>query len=194
MGRIFSLLLNPAVWQRNGFFSLFAFWDGEIHFFGTILGFLLIMWWDLHKKKMNFLEWVDAGIIPFLFGFLIVDIAGFLTGAVYGTATTLPWGVQYETFGVDILKPVHPVTLYAFFLHLWLWYWISKREKTWERFSGKLALQAGFWFLLTHIFLQFFRGDPTVLIFPFFRIEQIFYLMALIFLIVWDRFHKRYLF
>lgn len=182
VGRIFVLLFDPSIFVRNGLFSFFAFWDGEMHFLGTMFGFIALMWRDLHKSNKAFFQWTDAAMVPLFLGFMIADIGGFLTGAIYGTETALPWGVQYETFGVDILTPVHPVTLYAFLIHLWIWWYLRKREATWERFSGRMTIKAAFFFFGADLLLQFFRGDSTFMVFDFIRAEIILDVCVLAFL------------
>ena len=175
VGRLLTLLLDPGIVDRNGFFSLFTFWDGEVHFYGTMLGFLLMLWWDLRREKedTNFLRWIDAGIEPLLLGILVMDWAGFLTGSVYGNETALPWGVQYETFGVNILTPVHPVTIYAFLAHLWIYRWIKSHAHAFERTPGKLSLQFAVLYFFADFLLHFFRGDETTMLFEVVRVEQL---------------------
>ncbi len=174
MGRIFALLLDFEIVQRGGGISFFAFWDGGIHFLGVILGFLASLWWYCRRAKESFWKWVDTGIVSFLLGILMVDIAGFLTGAIYGRETIMPWGVQYQTFGVDILTPVHPVTLYAFFLHFLLLVWVRKRGIRLLNLPGQLTVQTGILFFLSDIILQSFRGDSIFLFWEIIRIEQVF--------------------
>ncbi|MDH3324994.1 MAG: prolipoprotein diacylglyceryl transferase, partial [Candidatus Peregrinibacteria bacterium] len=138
LGRIFILILYPEIFSRNGIFSFFAFWDGEVHFLGSLLGFLLVAYFDLRAHDKSFFKWLDAGIPSILVGVFIVDIAGFFTGAVYGNETSLFWGVQYETSGVDILNPVHPVTIYAAILHFLIFRWTKLYQKAFSRIPGKL--------------------------------------------------------
>lgn len=191
VGRLFAIALDPEIIARHGMFSLFAVWDGEVHFFGTMLGGLAMAAWDLRAHQFKFWRWLDAGMSSILIGVLIADLAGFLTGAVYGTETVMPWGVQYETFGVDILSPVHPVTLYAFVVHLWLLRWVAKSFSVFERTPGRLSKLAILYFFAAVFILQFFRGDATLMVFDLFRIEQIFAL-ATVAACAWGlRFSKR---
>lgn len=190
LGRIFAIILNWGIIERNGIFSFFAFWDGELNFIGMSLGMIGMMYYELQKRKMDFIRWIDAAITPFLFGVLILDIAAFLTGALYGRETTMPWGIQYETFSVDILSPVHPVTIYAFLLHLPLYFWAKRYVHVYERLRGRLAIRAGIFFFLIDLFLQFFRGDPTLYILGTIRIEVLFDILILIFLFSWGHKNK----
>lgn len=160
LGRLLAVLLEPGIFERFGFMSFFAFWDGEINFWGGLLGFLLTMYLDLKKESKAMGPWLDVGMLPLLLAAMIADWAAFLTGKIYGTETSLPWGVQYETFGVEILNPVHPVTLYAFAAHLILWWWVKEHETKWQKSPGVLSLKTLLYFLVIDFGLQFLRGNP----------------------------------
>ncbi len=186
-GRIFALLFEPSIVLQHGIFSFFAFWDGTVHFWGVMLGFLGTMWWTLKDQKIPFIKWIDQMVFPVFIGLLLIDIAAFLTGAVYGRETILPWGIQYETFGVDILKPTHPVSIYAFIAHLIAYSWIRRHLFFTDRFPGKLVFIGGVSFFVIDFILQFFRGDSTLELFGVVRIEQLFDFLALIFFYLWHK-------
>ena len=145
------------------------------------------MWFTFRKYKQTkpLLGWLDQAMGSLFLGILIVDIAAFLTGAIYGCETILPWGIQYETFGVDILNPTHPVSVYAFIAHFITYSWIRRHEFFADRFPGKLTFFAGIAFFGIDFVLQFFRGDSTLLVFEIIRIEQLFDFFALIFFFLW---------
>ncbi len=187
-GRLFALLFDwNTIVERSGIYSFFAFWDGDIHFIGALTGFILTMIWDMRKQSMDSWRWIDIGI-PFIFmGMLITDLGGFLTGAVYGKETSMLWGIQYENVSVDILTPVHPVTIYAFIIHLWLYFWAQKRKDIWSNVPGRLAIRMGLLFFSVEFFLQFFRGDPTLIFFDSLRIDQLLSLLFVILLFWWGR-------
>ena len=171
-GKNFCCITTPEIWGQYGIFSFFAFWKGCLHPLGGIIGFLLVMIFDFKLNKISIWKWLDFGIVSFLVGQIIIDVGGFLTGEVYGTETNLFWGVKYETFGVDIINPVHPVTLYALLLHLWLFFFLKKRAMKWSNFPGKSAIWGMFIFVIIDFFVQFFRADSSIDI-GILRIEQI---------------------
>ena len=125
--------------------------------------------------------------LSFFIALLIVDIAAFLTGATYGKETILPWGIQYETFGVDILNPTHPVSMYAFILHLIAYSWIGRHLFFTEKFPGRLAFWAGVAYFGIDFLMQFFRGDSTVSLFSIIRVEQLFDFGMLVFFLLWHK-------
>ncbi len=173
VGRLMALMLYSDVFENFGFYSFFAFWEGRISFYGAILGFLLTMYFDCKNHGKNFWKWVDIGGSSFILGILILDIGAFLTGGIYGSETSLPWGIQYETFGVDIVSPVHPVTLYLFVAHLLLRFWVKRKEAKNNFKIGHLFLRTFITFFVIDFIFQFLRQDETIY-FWFFRVEQLF--------------------
>lgn len=179
LGRLVAMAMNPEVFSQYGLFSFFAFWVGEIHFVGAGLGFFGAMFFDFKKHDAHFFRWVDLAIPSMLIGVLIVDVAAFLTGASHGKETDMFWGVQYETVGVEILNPVHPVPLYALAFHVWLLLWAQRNQERMSKWPGKLAVDAGILFILADLVLQVLRGDETMML-GVFRVEQVLELGLLI--------------
>ncbi len=183
VGRLVAVALEPSIILENGIYFFFAFWKGGINFLGTLFGFLGIARWDLKVHGYTFSQWIDLAIPSMLIGIIITDLAAFLTGATYGKETALPWGVQYETFGVDILNPVHPVSLYALIIHVWLLYWTKARMSVFEKIPEKLAIWTGLLFLSADFLLRFLYGDEAYLVFGYLRWEQVLDLFCIVFLI-----------
>ena len=163
LGRLLAVLLDPTIFERFGFMSFFAFWDGEMNLWGVGMGFLMTMYLDLKKESKSIGPWLDVGMLPFLLMVMIADWAAFLTGKIYGTETSLPWGIQYETFGVEILNPVHPVTLYAFVAHLILYWWVKEHQKLWKNTPGVLSLKTLLYFCVINFGLEFLYGSSYTL-------------------------------
>ncbi len=179
-GRILALLLSPEIFANFGWMSPFVFWIGGINFYGTFLGALGMMFYDLKNTEHNPLKWLDLATPSILMAILLTDLSEFITGAVYGTKTNLPWGIQYETFGVDTISPVHPVTIYSFIIHFLILLWVFKYRERFLRFPGKLISITAVIFFFAEFFLQFFRGDPTLMLGNTLRIEQIFSLLIVV--------------
>ena len=190
LGRLFAVLQSPEIWETYGVFSFFAFWEGTLDFLGVIIGFVLALLLDFRIQKKNVLRWLDIAILPTYIGIIITDVAGFLTGAIYGKETELFWGVRYETFGVESINSVHPITLYALLIHCWIYFWIRSREPRWLNFPGRLAAWGGFLFVATDFLIQFMRADQTIYV-GILRISQIFEILLMI--VLWwyvKRFHR----
>lgn len=174
IGRLVSVLTDPHMLFDYGILGFFAFWENGVSLWGMALGTLWTMFFDMKRGKENFFAWTDLGVGSLMLGILIVDLAAFFTGEIYGSSTALPWGVQYETFGVPILLPVHPLMLYAFLAHFLLLYFIQrKREFLRKKYVGYLSVFMAKGLFLIDFFLQFLRGDPSFLQLGFIRVEQI---------------------
>lgn len=180
IGRILALVLEPEIFARHGIWAPAVFWDGEVNFWGIMLGGLVAMAWDLKKHGYSFLRWIDVAIPSIMIGVILVDFIQFFTGSVYGTETTLFLGVQYETFGVETLAAVHPVTLYAVLPHIILLNWALKKQKLWERQPGTLTFVIGLCFFVLHFFLEFLYGNAALMVGDLLRIGQVFSLAAVI--------------
>lgn len=182
-GRIVALILNPQIFDGQSLSVAFYFWLEGFNFWGALTGFSIALFYDLKKQGESFYKWTDPAMPLLLLGLMIADFFGYITGAWYGRETSLPWGVQYETFGVDILNPIHPVTLYALILHFWWWLIIRQRYNIWKKKPGQITFYTILILLLIDLFLHSFRGDSTWVVFEYIRIEQIFNL-ALISLLI----------
>lgn len=186
-GRLVAFFLTPGLLARQGVFGYFAFWDGGVHLLGALVGGLGFMLWDLRRQHFHPLRWVDLGVVPFFAGLLLLDIGAFVTGAFYGAPTSLPWGVTYNTFGVHLVTPLHPVSLYGFLGHYALMKWAQDRGPQWATEYGKLAVYGGGMWAIWEAFLQLFRGDETQMVLGTMRLEQLFFLLLGVGLLMFAR-------
>lgn len=173
LGRIGALLMDPEIFARHGLWAPAVFWDGEIDFVGFFIGALGGMFWDTRRYRLSFWKWIDLAVPSTLIGVVLLDFIQFFTGSIYGTETSLPWGVQYETFGVETLAEVHPVTLYAVIPHIILLNWALKKQILWERQVGRLSFVVGLWLSVIHFFLEFFYGNEVFMVGGALRIGQV---------------------
>ncbi len=122
------------------------------------MGYAYLIWRSLDPVK------VAAALA---FGFVaagsILSASAYLTGAVVGVATDLPWGVNY--FG----KAVHAVGLYQavglLILLIVLWVW-PERER-----PGRVVLLAGLGYGLIRLITDGFLADPATI--SGFRVGQV---------------------
>ncbi len=166
----------------------FLFFGKEVLIFGVLfLSFVLALYYDTKNTQFSSWRWLDYAVLPFLGAILFHDVASFITGNIYGTPTELPWGVQYETFAVDIIAPVHPVTLYALIAHGVLLAWIQKEQTFYLRSPGKLFMVFALVFVGMDFFFYFLRGDKPAIFFDIFRFEQFLHILLFIFLTLFLR-------
>ncbi len=172
------------------FINFLAIWDQGLSLWGALIGGGMTLIYHLRKSEESLSKWADALMVPLLVGLSIGTLGAFLGGYSYGTPTELPWGVLYESFNVKYTVPVHPVQLYEFILIGLLLggkRFFSKKTKWFER-EGNSALYFGSSYSLICFFLEFLRGDDTLLILGI-RLPQIgFFLLTLLFsFLIWKR-------
>lgn len=176
--------------------NFFSIWDQGFSFWGALLGFGLALLYRLKKSEENTWKWLDALVVPVIVGMMIGSLGTFLSGYSYGRPTDLPWSVRYEVFNVKYTVPVHPVQLYGMVLMLAILLLkrkLAQKNSFFER-EGNATLYYTTTLSVALFFLEFFRGDDTLLILG---IRLPLFLFFLLFLIsgfaLWKRiqsFHK----
>jgi phosphatidylglycerol:prolipoprotein diacylglycerol transferase len=88
--------------------KVFAVWEGGMAshggFIGVALALAIVSW----KKKLDLLRIADILTVPAGIGLALGRIGNFINQELYGTVTTLPWGIAIP--GVPGLR--HPVSMY----------------------------------------------------------------------------------
>ncbi len=145
----------PHLWQAN--WTNPAAWAGGQSIVGGLLGGLLGV--ELGKVWCSVKESTgDNFIVPLAVGTAIGRIGCFLAGlfdGTYGTATSLPWGID---FGDGVAR--HPTQLYEIAFVLLLATAISLWRRRWDLPSG-LAFKAYLWsYLLWRLVIDAIKPVP----------------------------------
>jgi phosphatidylglycerol:prolipoprotein diacylglycerol transferase len=118
MGAVLGGRLGYVLFYNLGYyiqhpFSIFAIWSGGMSFHGGLLGVCAAMWWYARKTQRPFFIVADfmAGLAPI--GLAAGRLGNFINQELWGSVTTLPWGVVFKTGGP---LPRHPSQLYEFAL------------------------------------------------------------------------------
>jgi phosphatidylglycerol---prolipoprotein diacylglyceryl transferase len=176
--RIWHILTPPPSMQAQGITTMFylthpldaiAVWKGGVGIPGAVIGGVLALWIYVRHNKLNFGEWVDI-IAP---GLALAQAIGrwgnFINQEVYGTPTSLPWGIYIDEAhrlpGYTNVAYYHPIFFYeslwnvanAVFL-LWLGRRYSKKLLKGDIFLAYLIIYPFGRFLL-----EFLRLDPSKL-------------------------------
>ncbi len=141
---IFSIALGVIIGGRVGYMLFYAFpqfisnpltifhvWEGGMAFHGGALGVVISSYIYCRRKKINFFGAGDA-VMPYVaVGLGLGRLGNFINAELYGSPTSLPWGVLFP--GETIAR--HPSQLYEMLLEGVLMYillqWMlvkSKRE------------------------------------------------------------------
>lgn len=110
-GRIGSFLLyHPADLVRDPL-SFFRVWEGGMASHGGFIGVALALAWFARRHRIPFLHLGDLIVSAAPVGLMLVRIANYLNGELWGKVTTVSWGVIFsQTGGGDL--PRHPSQLY----------------------------------------------------------------------------------
>lgn len=166
---LFDALLKALfwgiIWSRVGFVVLHIDFFGiqplnwinifDFPGFSALFG-ILAGGWSLFKsarrQKWDEYEILDFGVLGLTFAIAVLWLGSFFSGAEVGTATTLPWGVQFP----NVFDRRHPLQLYGFVAYLLLFiylFWAESRYRTfsWYR-AHKDSAESGFLFCIFCIF------------------------------------------
>ena len=121
--RLVHVVLKWPLYQGNLLETLYI-WQGGLSLWGALWGIGLYFWYLCWRHKQNTLLWFDqialAIQVAFTFGLLgyLLSPAG-LSGASFGTPTSLPWGMNFEELASPYAgQAVHPVTIYLILGHI----------------------------------------------------------------------------
>jgi len=89
--------------------EIIAVWNGGMSFHGGLIGVVLVLWLFCRKLKLPLLSVADIAIVPVAIGLALGRMGNFVNQELYGTITTLPWGMTFP--GAEGLR--HPTQLYA---------------------------------------------------------------------------------
>ncbi len=152
-------------------------WEGGVGLFGGILGGILAVILYTRRHHLNTWRWLDITALALLLGQTIGRWGNFFNQELYGTATTLPWGITitnvnqritpYDDLTVYPLETLfHPVFLYESiwtligFIILLI---ISRQSPRWLR-DGDIFAAYLIFYSLGRLFTEALRPDAWVIL------------------------------
>lgn len=140
LARLWFVLFPPAsvveqgmdtAWFLQNFFDLqngaIAIWSGGLSIFGAVLGGMLGSYIYLRRNKLPVLPWLDIAAVALPVGQAIGRWANFVNQELYGTVTSLPWGITIDAahrvtpFKSLVDYPVATTKFHPLFLYESLW-------------------------------------------------------------------------
>ncbi len=107
-GRLgYVLFYAPAYYLENPL-KIFSVWEGGMSAHGGFVGVSLMMFIAVKKYRYPFFRIADTVVVPIALGIVLGRIGNFINEELYGTVTTLPWGITID----GVLGPRHPTPLY----------------------------------------------------------------------------------
>ncbi|MCC5025225.1 MAG: prolipoprotein diacylglyceryl transferase [Candidatus Synoicihabitans palmerolidicus] len=116
-GRLgYFVLYDPAVFFQAPL-ELLKVWQGGMASHGGMVGVAVAMIWFARKHQIPFFKLADAVVTAAPPGLLLVRVANFIKGELWGKVTEVPWAVIFpasEKVGtpISLIAPRHPSQLY----------------------------------------------------------------------------------
>lgn len=167
--RIFHVLTHPADYFYPGadLARVFFIWEGGIAIFGSLLGGAVGAFIGCRITGIRFWSFVDALAPGLLLAQAFGRLGNYFNQELYGTPTTLPWGLEiYQPnaafpLGLEKNTLFHPTFLYEMIWNLLgvlLILWIEKRLRLqW----GKVLAVYLIWYGVGRSFFESIRIDPS---------------------------------
>lgn len=169
---------QDTAWMLQNFFNTqngaIAIWSGGLGYWGAILGGLLGMFLYVRRNKLSMAYWLDIAAVALPLAQAIGRWANFVNQELYGTLTTLPWGITIDSahrvapWKSTVDFPVattlfHPLFLYECIWNLVLFFALLQ---VFQRYRSRL--RAGDIFLLyivlytpARFLLETLRAEPA---------------------------------
>lgn len=158
--RLFVVVLyNPSYYFSNPL-EIPAVWHGGLSFHGGLVGMVLAGYLFARKKKISFLRLCDIFIVPLALAQALGRIGNFINGELYGTITSLPWGVKFPA--AEGFR--HPSQLYEALYDLVIFSFLFVQRN--KRYADGVLLS---WFLILYPLFRFmteFVRVPEVMVGP----------------------------
>ena len=151
--------------------DILKIWQGGMSFHGGLLGIIFVTIWFSKKNNHNPFHYLDIISIVAPIGIFFGRISNFINSELYGTVTSLPWGVKFAQ--IDNLYR-HPSQLYeAVFegLILFLILLIFKKRNFLD-LPGVISGIFLAFYSLFRFFIEFFRVPDEQLGFIIFNLTM----------------------
>ena len=112
-GRLGYVLFYNFSYFSNNFLHIFKIWEGGMSFHGGLIGVIIASILFSRKHNQNPFNYLDIVSLVAPIGIFFGRISNFINSELYGTETSLPWGVKF--IKVDEIYR-HPTQLYEAFL------------------------------------------------------------------------------
>lgn len=140
---------------KNDLLGIFRIWEGGLAIYGAIIGAILSVYFFTRKKKIDMLDLCDFACVYLPLAQAIGRWGNFANQELYGTVTTLPWGMTGSIIGDD---PVHPTFLYESILNIIVFMVLLKLRKN-KKIKGSVLAVYLMLYSLVRFMMEFLRTD-----------------------------------
>lgn len=108
-GRLgYAIFYRPDMWRHP--LDVLKLWEGGMSFHGGLIGLLMALALFARRHRIDLIRLCDYVACATPFGLILVRLANFVNGELWGRPTGRPWGMVFPGAG-DTL-PRHPSQLY----------------------------------------------------------------------------------
>lgn len=173
--RLYHVVTHPMDYFFVGadLWKVFAIWEGGIAIFGAVIFGAVGVWIGARQEGIRFVEAADALAPALLLAQAMGRMGNYVNQELFGTPTTLPWGLQIDP-GNPAIPPgtpdgtlFHPLFLYELLWNLVGFACILLIERMWRSRRGPEAPRGValglylIWYGLGRAWFESFRLDPT---------------------------------
>lgn len=90
----FSLFYRPEIWRDP--MDVLKLWQGGMSLYGGFLGVIVSLVVFTWRRRLSLLRVCDYVACATTFGLVLVRIAHFVNGELWGRPSSLPWGVIFS--------------------------------------------------------------------------------------------------
>lgn len=167
--RLYYVIFYPGDKYINNPLDIFNIKEGGLGIYGGIIGGLLGGAITAKIRKIKVPALLDIAAIGYLIGQGIGRWGNFINQEAFGTATTLPWGMESDATKLEVVGAVHPCFLYESILCILGFILLHFFNKYLRRYDGQTFLLYLIWYGTGRFFIEGLRTDSLML--PFFDIR-----------------------
>ena len=170
-GRLGYVLFYNLSYYLSYPLDILKIWQGGMSFHGGLLGIIFVTIWFSKKNNHNPFHYLDIISIVAPIGIFFGRISNFINSELYGTVTSVPWGVKFTQ--IDNLYR-HPSQLYeAVFEGLILFLiLLFLKKKNFLDLPGMISGIFLSFYSLFRFFIEFFRVPDEQLGFIIFNLTM----------------------
>ncbi|MEX2054713.1 MAG: prolipoprotein diacylglyceryl transferase [Candidatus Andersenbacteria bacterium] len=106
--------LGYVAWYNPQYFlehpgEIVRFWQGGMASHGGFIGVAVALYFTARHLNVSFWRLTDVVVVPIALGLALGRLGNFINQELYGTLTTLPWGIDIP----GVAGKRHPTQLYA---------------------------------------------------------------------------------
>jgi phosphatidylglycerol:prolipoprotein diacylglycerol transferase len=108
-GRLgWCIFYRPEIWATP--LEVLKPWNGGMSFHGGLIGVIVAIWLFCRVQKLDMVRVLDYVACTTPFGLVLVRLANFANGELWGRPTDLPWGMVFPGAHDNLAR--HPSQLY----------------------------------------------------------------------------------